>query len=229
MTRTFDQLSARARQESGMAIVVTIAMMTVALLVTLSAFGAVWSDIPLARGDQDRKQAYSAAEAGIAYYQYHLDQDNAYWTKCTNVPAPAAGVPSPVNQAWSGSGTDPRNWRTIPGSNAEYTIELLPAPNKTSCVENDQSSMVDSISNTFRIRSTGRVNGAKRSIVATFKRKGFLDYLYFTDLETLDPYAYADPSDQANAATNRAAAAARRSGSSPATTWPGRSTRTTPS
>ncbi len=62
--------------------------------------------------------------------------------------------------------------------------------------------MIDPASNTFRIRATGRVGGTKRSIVATFKRKGFLDYLYFTDLETLDPYAYADPTDQANAATD---------------------------
>ena len=185
------KLSARARDEQGMAVVVVVSMMTITLLVTLSAFGAVWGDIPLGPGDQNRKQAYSAAEAGISYYTYHLDLDNTYWLKCTNVPAPSASEPSPVNQAWSGSGADPRNWRTISGSNAEYTIELLPAPGQASCVQNNESSMIDPNNNTFRIRATGRIGGTKRSIVATYKRKGFLDYLCFTDLETLDPFAYA--------------------------------------
>ena len=194
------KLTSRAKQESGMAIVVTIGMMTVSLLVTLSAFGTVWSDLPLVRGDSDRKQAYSAAEAGVSYYSYHLDQDNSYWLKCTNVPPPSGSEPSPVNQAWSGSGNDPRNWRTITGSNAQYTIELLPAPGKSSCVQNDESTMIDPTNNTFRIRATGRIGGTKRSIVSTYKRKGFLDYLYFTDLETLDPYAYDDEDDQEDAA-----------------------------
>ncbi|HZO58592.1 MAG TPA: pilus assembly PilX N-terminal domain-containing protein [Solirubrobacterales bacterium] len=197
---TFVKLRGRAREERGMAVVVAISMMTVSLLVTLSAFGAVWGDLPLARGDQDRKQAYSAAEAGISYYSYHLDQDNTYWLKCTNVPGPGGGQPNPVNQAWNGSGSDPRSWRTIPGSSAEYTIELLPAPGKSSCVQNDESSMLDPSNGTFKIRATGRAGGTKRSIVATYKRKGFLDYLYFTDYETLDPYAYHSASDQANAA-----------------------------
>ena len=47
----------------------------------------------------------------------------------------------------------------------------------------------------------------KRSIVATLRRKAFLDYLYFTDRETLDPLAYSDPDDQAWAGLNCDAAA----------------------
>ncbi len=48
----------------------------------------------------------------------------------------------------------------------------------------------------FRIRSTGFSGNAKVSIVASFKRPSFLDYVYFTQLETLDPiaYGYANPS-----------------------------------
>jgi len=49
---------------------------------------------------------------------------------------------------------------------------------------------------TFRIRSTGYEGSAKRSIVATFKQSSFLDYVYFTQLETSDPvtYGFANPS-----------------------------------
>ncbi|MEY2442364.1 MAG: hypothetical protein QOJ46_1790, partial [bacterium] len=47
-------------------------------------------------------------------------------------------------------------------------------------------------SGTFKIRSTGQdlATHTKRSIVATFKRKSFLDYLYFTDKETRAPGLY---------------------------------------
>ena len=43
---------------------------------------------------------------------------------------------------------------------------------------------------TFRIRSTGFSGNAKVSIVATFKPASFLDYIYFTQLETSDPVTY---------------------------------------
>ena len=43
---------------------------------------------------------------------------------------------------------------------------------------------------TFRIRSTGFSGNAKSSIIATFKPASFLDYVYFTQLETSDPVTY---------------------------------------
>ena len=75
--------------------------------------------------------------------------------------------------------------------------------------------MIDAKSGSFRIRATGRARTPlnandkpkKRSIVATLRRKAFLDYLYFTDRETLDPLAYRDSGDQAWAALNCDAAA----------------------
>jgi hypothetical protein len=52
--------------------------------------------------------------------------------------------------------------------------------------------MMDPDTGTFTIRATGKVvsgDGAevKRSVLATFKRKNFLDFIYFTDLEDQDP------------------------------------------
>ena len=53
---------------------------------------------------------------------------------------------------------------------------------------------------TFRIRSTGYSGNAKVSIVATFKKASFLDYMYFTQLETSDPVTYGyDSATLANA------------------------------
>ena len=54
--------------------------------------------------------------------------------------------------------------------------------------------MVDPATGTFRIRSTGRPRAGsklRRSVIASFRRKSFLDFLYFTDFETTDPINYA--------------------------------------
>ncbi len=56
-------------------------------------------------------------------------------------------------------------------------------------------------SGTFRIRSTGESRGVRRSIVSTFRRSSFLDYLYFTDYETSDPLTYTSATDRTNAAS----------------------------
>jgi hypothetical protein len=45
------------------------------------------------------------------------------------------------------------------------------------------------------MRFTGTSNGVSRSIVAQFKRRSPLDYLYYSKYETLDPNTYQDPSN----------------------------------
>ena len=86
--------------------IVVMGVMAASALFVAAAFAAANGDLPLTRDSQDRKQAYAAAEAGINYYQYHLNQDPDYWTQCTNVPAPNATENQPVNQEWNGTGTD---------------------------------------------------------------------------------------------------------------------------
>ncbi len=46
--------------------------------------------------DLDYKRAHAAAQAGIADYSFHLNNDNSYWARCTEVPEPNA-----VNQQGS--------------------------------------------------------------------------------------------------------------------------------
>jgi hypothetical protein len=197
------RLRRRAADERGVALVVVMLVMLTATIVSLAAYDAVGGDIPLSGKDTAGKQAYAAAEAGLSYYAFHLRQDGAYWAKCDEVPPPGAGQPSPVNQAWDGQGADPRTWRGLSGSRGEYTIELLPANGRSACDTADpQESMLDQERGTLQIRATGRVHGERRSVVATMRRKNFLDYLYFTDYETLDPVAYqiSSPTQQATLA-----------------------------
>jgi hypothetical protein len=84
-------------------------------------------------------------------------------------------------------------WRNVAGTTKQYAIELLAqngvTPTGTWCTPGDTAaaSLLDSSTGTLQVRSTGTSGGVRRSIVATLRRSGFLDYLYFTDFETQDP------------------------------------------
>jgi Tfp pilus assembly protein PilX len=198
-----------ARDERGFTMLAVMMVMLVAGLFVAGAFAASDGDLPLGGQSRDAKQAYAAAEAGIDYYAFHIAQDPDYWTKCTTVPAPNPGEPNPVTTEWYGTGTDTRtgHWRKVPDTSATYAVELLAAKDPTvaaptpQCTLNDQTSMLDPSTGTFRIRSTGKAGTETRSIIASFRRPSFLDFLYFTDFETWDPAVYTAVSDQTWAAT----------------------------
>jgi hypothetical protein len=213
----------RLARESGFSLVAVMLMMFAVTAVFAASYSVANGDISLTGNDSSRKEAYAAAEAGVNYYLYHLTQDNSYWTYCAGVPAPGPGQPNPVNEIWDGRGSDPRTWRSVPGTKNEYTIELLPANGSgyTKCNQaNAAQSMLDPTSGTFRIRATGRSRGQKRSIVGTFRRKAFLDYLYFTDYETLDPVVYQSSGPAQQALLTAQCTQYRRAGRSDSTCTP---------
>ena len=166
--------------------IAVLGVMAAVMAFSVAAYTAARGDINLSRNDQDQKRAYAAAEAGVQDYFFHLTQDNAYWAKCT--------TPTPTHPALNQVGASPLRTRAIPGSTASYAIEVLPANGSARCdPTNAQATMIVSrgqFSGTFSIRSTGISNGVRRKIVATFRRRSFLDYLWFTDYETFDPSWY---------------------------------------
>src|SRR3954471_20125148 len=137
MHMKLNKLIARLRRnEEGHTMIAVIgAIMLVSLLVG-AALAATNGDLRLTKRDLDDKRAYAAAQAGIADYAFHLNSDNAYWSKCTTVPAPNA-----VNQ--QGSTTNRRN---DPGDpTAQYAIELIPATGQSSCsTSNPNTTMLES-------------------------------------------------------------------------------------
>ena len=186
------------RSESGYVMVTVMGVLLVATLFSAVAISAAQNDTGASRGDIDRKAAFSAAEAGLNYYLYHLNEDSNFWASCTNVDGPSATEAAPVNQPFT-SGTDTRKWRSVPDSNdTQYTIELLPYSGSQCSTTDPSGSMINPSNGTFRIRATGRAAAGRtgrwtyRSVVATFRRRGFLDFLYFTDFETSPPSIY-DP------------------------------------
>lgn len=183
-------MSVRLKSESGFTMIAAIIGTSLIVLLALVAVAAVEGDVNITQNDLARKQAFEAAKAGIDDYAFHLNANNTYWTHCAEVPSPSA-----VNQM--GSTT---NRRSVPGgTGATYAIELIPATGheKEGCnpktLETATNSMIESsgvMAGSFRIRSTGYYENNSVSIVATFKRASFLDYMYFTQLETSDPVTY---------------------------------------
>jgi hypothetical protein len=204
-------VSLKLRCQQGFTTVTLMGVLAVGGLLVGASFAAVDPDISLSRQDQDYKQAYGAAESGLQWYLNRLGQDNSFYVRCTNVPRPNATEYAPVNQLWNGAGADPRVWRSLPGAAADYTVELVPADGYTGCIENNQYSMVDAGGN-MELRVTGRSRGEYRTVRATLRRLNFIDFIYFTNFETLDPAAYSSGSSawaQANCSFFRA----QRSGS----------------
>jgi hypothetical protein len=191
-----DRLRRLRREEEGFALIPTLGAIVLVTVLVAVSLAAANGDLHLVQRDLDTKRAYAAAQAGVIDYAFHLNNDPNYWAKCTAVP-----TPNGVNQVGSSA-----NRRTVPGATdgSQYAIELLPAstytgnPNQCNPTNPVDSMLEKSGPNagTFRIRSTGFKGTAKRSIVATFRQSSFLDYVYFTQLETSDPvtYGFANPS-----------------------------------
>ena len=196
-----DLLKARLcllRREDGYSMIAVIGAIALTTMLVGVAVAATTSDQGFLRRDIDQKRAYAAAQSGIADYTYHLNTDSGYWARCTAVPTPNA-----VNLNMNGN---PTNLRPVPTTTdgSRYGIELLQAtssPGGAQCdSQNPNATMLEASganTGTFRIRSTGYSGKGRVSIVATYKQATFLDYVYFTQLETSDPVTYGFPNPSA--------------------------------
>jgi hypothetical protein len=182
---SLSNLRARLRGEDGFTMLLVVGVMAVVLIIVGVVLTDVQGDFEPSRKDEDRKIAYAAAEAGVADYQARLEANPSYWSQCVDSTNPALG----------NVGT--KNYVSLPSSSAQYAIELLPNAGYTACSTSDPASLVNGAGE-FRIRVTGRPRSgstAVRQIVATFRPKGFLNYIYYTDYETLDPKLYSYVTD----------------------------------
>jgi hypothetical protein len=184
MTPTNSRVGARALAQEGFTMIVAIGVMFVTSLLLVAAFTVANGDIHLSHIDTTQKQAYYAALAGVQEYEYRLQANPDYWQSCEQ---PKSTVPAEANE--------------------RYEVTLLPASTApegtTACSTTSPfASMIESkgtLANTFRIKSTGYVGSTQRTLVANFKVTGFLDFIYFTNFETLDPGLYKAPAGCAGA------------------------------
>ena len=214
------------RAQEGFTMIIVIGVMFVTSLLLVAAFTVANGEVQNSHVSLVQKQAYYAALAGVQQYEYLLQANPNYWQNCST---PESKVPEEAG--------------------ARYVVTPLvanSAPKGTSKCSSESpfSSMIESkgtLANTFRIKSTGyaggasKSTGASRSIIATFRVSGFLDYVYYTNYETEDPGLYegSNPKLAVNAGTSTtkngtANRHAPRSTSSRATTSKARCTPTTP-
>jgi Tfp pilus assembly protein PilX len=174
-------------QEGFTLIAVTISMMVLGLF-AVSAWAAANNGLPGASKDSDSKRAYEAAEAGVQWYQFQIQRDTNYWTKCAD----------PTNSIYLKGGRPATNatsgWRNVPGSTEAFAIELMGTTSSDTACEADPGTalLTDGV---VTVRSTGRYNGKVRQIVAKFRRAGFIDYIYYTKRETAPPASYKNVAD----------------------------------
>ncbi|WP_244887038.1 hypothetical protein [Flavimobilis marinus] len=132
-----------------------------------------------ARGSQDQSAALAAAYAGVEEYQSRLANDTTYFQYGNPVAAFSSGSSvslPPVEATNPAFGTGAAgSWARVAGSGgaADFRYEV------------DNSEFM--ASGTLRLRSTGRAGGETRTIVADLRQRAFIDYLYFTNYEIMDP------------------------------------------
>lgn len=183
---TLRETQIRLRSESGFAMIVAIGVMFVTSLLVVAAFTAAEGDVSLSHRDTTAKQAYYAALAGVQAYEYQLEANPDFWESCE----PLSGNAKET----SSTSKTTETYAVKPVGRQEET-ETEPRtcsatePFKTMIQKNGWAA------NSFRIESTGTAGTSKRSIVATFKVKGFLNYVYFTHFEDEDPGLYNAPKE----------------------------------
>ena len=170
-----------ARRDDGMALVLVIGMGTILAILVVAAVGYAVSGISFSRSTQDTDGSLAAAYAGVEEFQSRLAVDPEYWkygnsvSTFSSTSGSSVVAPPTANPAF-GVGVG-GTWATVPGSPSTSPAEFR--------YEVDNSSYAGS--GIVRIRATGRVGTATRTLVADLKQQGFLDFLYFTDYEIRDP------------------------------------------
>lgn len=161
----------------------------VMLTLVAGAMSVAVSGVKQTNTDEDWNGALAAAYAGVEEYQSRLANDATY-QKYGNPVAPFSNGTGSTLTLPTGANANPAfgigasgTWAEIKAGNdsngnaietgASYRYEI------------DNSDYQDK--GILHLRSTGRVGDVTRSIVADLKQTGFIDYLYFTNYETLDP------------------------------------------
>lgn len=186
-------LRAATRAEGGFAMIIALVILVVAMLLAAAAFSAVQEDTKNTRTYIVQQKAYAAAQAGIQEFKYQLGANNNYWATCPKTSAPIV----------------------VPGTtDEEYTYRFIHSEKHTQkeCEEKKQAAMIEtsgSANGTFRVEATGRVAGncgekvltekgftenaknkyCTRSVIATFTHPGFINYVFVSNYEILDPAA----------------------------------------
>jgi type II secretory pathway pseudopilin PulG len=170
----------RSGGEEGFALITTVLVIALLAAFSLVVLQQTLSSTTLSKKDQSWVAALGAAQAGVDDYLSRLnDTGGGYATWSTTNPDPA-------NPAMGFTGGAAK-WAPVPTAGGEASRGSFHYDVDTTGFTG--SSTVASNGNII-VSSTGRVGTRSRTITATVRRSGFVDYVYFTDLETQAPLTY---------------------------------------
>ncbi len=158
----------RSSGEHGFALVTVLLALTALLALSAAAISYGVGSQTLSRRDQNWNASLAAAEAGLDDFVFRLNENSNYFLYN------ASNLPPDGNGAFTG-------YVPVPGGDTISTFRY----------STDTSNIA--VDGTILITSTGQVGTTKRTVQATLRRRSFIDYLYFTDYETLDPAMYTGP------------------------------------
>ncbi len=177
------------RRDEGVVLITVLLVTFVLMILVAGTMSYAIGSQPISRRDQDWNAALTAAEAGLDDYMYRLNQNDQYYLYGSK-PAPATGACGAYPTMQTAPDANPAfsSWVAVPGSTSNATFRYSV---DTSCLATQGAIIV---------WSTGKANNATRTVMATFRRRSFIDYLYFTDYETSDPAAYPNGNNSNNSA-----------------------------
>ncbi len=180
MTGIFLDLRRRleaAKGDDGMALITVLGIGTMLTLIMFASAGFAVNQLKQVRGDQDWNGALAAAQAGVDEYISRLNSDGTYWrygnpsstySTGSTMTLPSGASANAAFTGWVGTpGTVTRSYFRYDVNNALFTSQGI-----------------------LKLRASGKVGKEIRTVDVQIRRRGFIDYLYFTDYDTKDPAAY---------------------------------------
>jgi Tfp pilus assembly protein PilX len=169
MSPAIHRIHRRIADEHGFTMVFAIGAMLITSLLVFASFTFTINDEHLSYTNTLQKQAYLAASSGIQEYEHQLQVNDDYWeSSCTGPKGKVSGE-----------------------EHESYETTVLGANGQTCSTASPFATMIEKTganANTFRVKSIGTAGNEKRTLIATFRVAGFLDFAYFTQYEDEDPY-----------------------------------------
>lgn len=174
-------------KDDGVALPMVLGTMFILTIFLLTSLSLVLANTRPARADQDSKTALAAAQAGVDEYISRLTSTNGqYWTNAGVDAANPAMDPNPATPQCENGG------RSVPGAGAtaaKFCYRVLTPTTETAkfgYIKLEVTGM-----------STPPAGGktVTRTLTTTLRPDGFIDFIYYTDVEVLDPLLLGDPSN----------------------------------
>jgi hypothetical protein len=166
-----------ARGDSGMALVTVLGIGTMLTLIMFASAGFAVNQLKQVRNDQDWNSALAAAQAGVDDYIAHLNSDGTYW-RFGNPSNPYSAGSTMTLPTGANANSAFTGWTGIPGTTTRGYFRY------------DVNNALFTSQGILKLRSSGKVGDEVRTVEVQVRRRGFIDYLYFTDYDTKDPAAY---------------------------------------